>query len=144
MKYMMTDNPKDQDIGEILDNLRKYNLSRIELNVVIPLAIFVNDENGNTMGGISAETHGNWLKISLLWIDEKIRGQRIGSKLLKDAEEEAIKRGCKYSFVDTFSFQAKNFYIKSGYQEVFTLEEYPLTSKRHYFVKQLTVNTVEP
>ena len=140
MKYTMTDNPKEQDICVILDNLRKYNLSRRELNVVIPLAIFVNDENADTMGGISAETHGYWLKILLLWIDEKLRGQKIGSKLLKDAEVEAIKRGCKYSFVDTFSFQAKNFYIKSGYKEVFTLDEYPLTSKRHYFVKQLTGN----
>ncbi|AFM39254.1 acetyltransferase [Desulfosporosinus acidiphilus SJ4] len=144
MKYLMTDNPKGQDISVILDNLRKYNLSRIELNVVKPLAIFVNDENDNIMGGISAETHGNWLKILFLWIDEKIRAQKIGSKLLKDAEAEAIKRGCKYSFVDTFSFQAKNFYIMSGYKEVFTLEEYPLTSKRHYFVKQLTGDKVTP
>ena len=140
MKYIITHDPKEQDISVILDNLRKYNLSRIELNVVTPLAIFVNDENDNKLGGISAETHGNWLKISLFWIDETIRDQKIGSKLLKDAEVEAIKRGCKYSFVDTFGFQARDFYLKSGYKEVFTLEDYPLTGKRHYFIKHLTGN----
>ena len=100
----------------------------------------MNDEDGHKFGGISAETHGNWLKILLFCIDETLRDQKIGSKLLRDAEVEAIKRGCIYSFVDTFGFQAKGFYIKSGYIEVFTLEEYPLTGKRHYFVKHLTGN----
>ncbi|MGH4122621.1 MAG: GNAT family N-acetyltransferase [Clostridium sp.] len=138
MKYIMTDNPTEQDTSEIVNRLIEYNLSHIELNIVKHIAIFVNDEGGYKIGGISAETHGNWLEISLLWVDEKLRGQKIGSKLLKDVEAEAIRRGCKYSFLDTFSFQAKDFYVKLGYKEVFTLEEYPLTSKRHYFVKQLT------
>lgn len=140
MKYIMTDNPKEQDISVILNNLIEYNLAHIESKEVRPIAIFVNDENSNKIGGISAETHGNWLEISFLWVDEKLRGQKIGSKLVKDVEVEAIKRGCKYSFLDTFSFQAKDFYLKLGYKEVFTLEEYPLTSKRHYFVKQLIEN----
>lgn len=137
MKYIITDNPKEEDIKVILNNLIQYNLSHIELKEVKPLAIFVNDENSKQIGGISAETHGNWLEISFLWVDEKLRGHKVGSKLLNDVEAEALKRGCKYSFVDTFSFQAKDFYLKSGYKEVFTLEEYPLTSKRHYFVKRL-------
>lgn len=140
MKYIMTDNPKEKDISVILNNLIKHNLAHIELKEVKPIAIFVNDENDKEIGGISAETHGKWLEISLLWVDEKLRGQNIGSKLVKDVEVEAIKRGCKYSFINTFSFQAKDFYEKLGYKEVFTLEEYPLTSKRHYFVKQLTEN----
>lgn len=137
MKYIITDNPKEADINVLLNNLIQYNLSHIELKDVKPLAIFVNDENSNQIGGISAETHGNWLEISFLWVDENLRGEKVGSKLLKDVEAEALKRGCKYSFVNTFSFQAKDFYLKSGYKEVFTLEEYPLTSKRHYFVKRL-------
>ena len=137
MKYILTDDPKEEDINIILNNLKEYNLSRIELKEVRPLAIFVNDERSNKIGGISAKTHGNWLEISFLWVDEKLRGQKIGSKLLTDAESEAIKRGCKYSFLDTFGFQARDFYLKSGYKEVFTLEDYPLTGKRHYFVKQL-------
>jgi len=140
MKYTITDNPKQEDINIILEKIIEYNLSRIESKEVKPIAIFVKDENDNEVGGISAETHGNWLEISLLYVNEKLRGQKIGSKLLKDVEAKAIKRGCKYSFVDTFSFQAKDFYVKLGYKEVFTLEEYPLTSKRHYFVKQLIRN----
>ena len=44
---------------------------------------------------------------------------------------------CKYAFVDTFSFQAPAFYEKHGYREVFTLEDYPYTEKRHYYTKAL-------
>ncbi|NEU04285.1 GNAT family N-acetyltransferase [Clostridium senegalense] len=137
MKYIMTDNPKEQDVDIVLNNLIKYNISHIEEKEVKPLAIFVNDENENKIGGIIAETHGNWLEISSLWVDEKVRYKKIGSKLLKNVEAEAIIRGCKYSFLDTFSFQARDFYLKLGYKEVFTLENYPITSKRHYFIKQL-------
>ena len=53
------------------------------------------------------------------------------------AEEEARGRRCKYVFLDTFSFQAPEFYKKHGYKEKFVLEEYPLEGKRHYFTKRL-------
>lgn len=138
MEYIMTDSPSEEDINTILNKLIEYNLSHIELKETKPIAIFVNDDNSNRVAGISGETHGNWLEISFLWVEESLRGQRIGSKLLNNAEAEAIERGCKYAFLDTFDFQARDFYLKQGYKEVFTLEKYPLTGKRHYFVKNLS------
>ncbi|MBP2649528.1 MAG: GCN5-related N-acetyltransferase [Firmicutes bacterium] len=138
MKFTMTDNPKEQDIQEIWEQLLKYNLSHLECKIVKPIAIFVTDENDSKIGGISGETHGNWLEIDYLWVDEKSRGAKVGSRLVRNVETEAQKRGCSYVFLNTFSFQAKDFYIKLGYKEVFTLEQYPITGKRHYFVKQLS------
>ena len=66
-----------------------------------------------------------------------MRGQNIGSDILSQAEKTAKERGCKYSFLDTFSFQAPEFYRKHGYKEVFVLENYPVTGNRHYFTKTL-------
>lgn len=137
MKYTKTDILKEEDINIVIEGLLEYNLARIERKDVKPIAIFVTDEDDNKVAGVLGETHGLWLEISLLWVDEKLRGQKIGSKLVKDVEEEAIKRGCKHSFLNTFSFQAKNFYTKLGYKEVLTLDNYPLTSKKHYFIKEL-------
>lgn len=58
---------------------------------------------------------------------------------METAESEAKQHGCKYAFVDTFSFQAPIFYKKHGYQEVFTLEEYPYTKKKTLLHKKFVL-----
>lgn len=68
-----------------------------------------NDGNGKKLAGLTGETFGKWLCIKYLFVDEKIRGRNIGSMLMVEAEKETLRRGCKYSFVDTFSFQAPGF-----------------------------------
>ena len=45
--------------------------------------------------------------------------------------------GCRYCFLDTFSFQAPQFYRDRGYKEAFTLDEYPISQKRYYLTKVL-------
>lgn len=99
--------------------------------------MFFEDASGKKLAGLTGETFGNWLCIQFLFVSETLRGAGVGSRLLEAAENEAVRRGCKYAFVNTFSFQAPEFYIKHGYREVFTLEEYPYTGKRHYYTKEL-------
>ena len=89
------------------------------------------------MGGLVAETFGYWLEIEYLYVSVALRGQGLGSHILQRAEEEARARKCKYSFVDTFNFQAPDFYKKHGYEEVFRLKEYPYTGERYYYTKEL-------
>lgn len=101
------------------------------------MAVYLRDERNNIIAGLIGNTHGNWLTVKYLWVNEKLRGQKLGSNLLKKAEEEAKLRGCKYVFLDTFSFQAPEFYKKHNYKEVFALDEYPVTGKRYYFTKEL-------
>lgn len=62
------------------------------------------------LAGLTGETFGNWLCIQFLFVSEQFRVKGIRSKLLEAAEKEAMRRGCKYAFVDTFSFQALAFY----------------------------------
>lgn len=137
MELRVTEHVTDEDIEEIYRELKKYNLSKREPSVEIPIGVFYEDTLGRKRAGLTGETFGNWLCIKYLWVSEELRGQGIGSKLLTSAENEAIKRGAKYSFVDTFSFQAPEFYKKHGYKEVFNLFEYPYTGSRYYFIKYL-------
>ena len=95
------------------------------------------DKQGNLVAGMVAETFGNWLEIEYLYVSDDLRGHGIGSKILKMAERESKERGCKYSFVDTFNFQAPKFYEKHGYKEVFALKKYPYTGERYYYTKEL-------
>ncbi|MED2186843.1 MULTISPECIES: GNAT family N-acetyltransferase [Bacillus cereus group] len=66
------------------------------------------------------------LEIDFLFVDENQRGNGLGSKILDRIEKEAISKGCKYVFLNTFGFQAKDFYPKHGYELAFQLENYPI------------------
>ena len=137
MIFEITDTIHETDEKYIFDGLLEYNLERIEDKNPRDLGIYLADETGRKIAGLIGSTHGNWLFVKYLWVSKELRGKQIGSKILKQAEETAKERGCKYSFLDTFSFQAPLFYKKHGYMEVFTLENYPVTGKRYYFTKNL-------
>ncbi len=137
MRYKVTNMPSERDKKEIYEELLKYNLERIENKEIKELGIFLENEEGKKVAGLIGDTHGKWLTIHYLWVDESLRGNDIGSEIINKAEIEAKSRGCKYAFLNTFSFQAEGFYLKLGYKKVFSLEEYPVTGKRHYFIKEL-------
>ena len=137
MIYRETEEITKEERKNVFDKLLAYNLSHLEDKNPRDLGIFLEDEEGNCQGGLIGMTHGNWLDVEYLVVDEALRGQNIGSELLKRAEQAASDRGCKYVFLDTFSFQAPEFYKKMGYKEVFVREEYPVTGKRHYLLKEL-------
>lgn len=137
MEFKTTDKISEEDRNEIFEGLLEYNLARIEDKNPKDLGIYVEDANGRKLAGLIGETHGNWMIIKYLWVSEMLRGQHLGSSILKQAEKAAIERCCKYAFLDTFDFQAPEFYKKYGYKEVFALSEYPFSGKRYYFTKNL-------
>ena len=101
------------------------------------LCFVLQDPDGEILGGVIGMTYWNWLYISLMWLPEGMRGKGYGQKLLVMAEEEGRKRGAKYSYLDTFSFQAPGFYQKFGYQEFGKLEEFPPGHTRYFMKKNL-------
>ena len=117
--------------------IRAYNRSKREEVESEPLNLYLEDEKGNLMAGLVAETFGNWLEIEYLFVKEELRGQGIGLKLLQQAENEAKNRNCRFAFVNTYQFQAPDFYLIHGYKEVFTLQDYPYTGQRYYYQKDL-------
>ena len=131
------ENIESKRTQELANLVRAYNRSNREPSKSEPLNICLEDELGNLVAGMVAETFGNWLEIEYLYVSDDLRGQGIGSKILETAENESRNRGCKYSFVDTFNFQAPKFYKKHGYKEVFALKKYPYTGERYYYTKEL-------
>lgn len=96
-----TESQKAQKIGELI---RSYNRSKRETAESEPLNLYIEDEQGQLLAGLVAETFGNWLEIEYLFVKEDLRGQGIGSQLLQRAESEAKKRNCRYVFVNTYQF----------------------------------------
>ena len=131
------ENTESERTHELANLIRAYNRANREQSKSEPLNIYLEDEEGNLVAGMVAETFGNWLEIEYLYVSDDLRGQGIGSKILKMAERESKERGCKYSFVDTFNFQAPKFYEKHGCKEVFALKKYPYIGERYYYTKEL-------
>jgi GNAT superfamily N-acetyltransferase len=97
-----------------------------------PLDILVRDDKDEIVGGLIASTYWAWLDIDDLWVTENLRGQGLGRRLLRMAEEEARARGCSRAKLRTFSFQARGFYEKEGYRVVGELEDYPPGETFHW------------
>lgn len=90
------------------------------------------------VGGIRAFLYcWKCLYIDVLWVEEKYRHLGYGAKLIKKVEEDAIKQGGHLAHLDTFDFQAKNFYLKQGYEVFGELEDCPPGHKRFYLRKYL-------
>ncbi len=135
--YLRLENKESHKAQEIGDLIRTYNRSKREEAESESLNLYVEDEKGNLMAGLVAETFGNWLEIEYLFVKEELRGQGIGSQLLQRAENEAKNRNCRFAFVNTYQFQAPDFYLSHGYKEVFALQDYPYTGQRYYYQKDL-------
>jgi ribosomal protein S18 acetylase RimI-like enzyme len=90
-----------------------------------PFVLALRDLDGELLAGLSAGTAWSSMLIEDLWVADWLRGQGIGSELLRRAEAEAHVRGCGFVWLRTFSFQARGFYEKLGYRVVGTLEDYP-------------------
>ena len=116
-------------------NILKH-LGEVELGK--SLRIFMRDKENRTVGGITAELFGGWVYISLLWVEESLRNQGFGSELLDRLEKEAVLLGCTNAHMDTYSFEARPFYEKAGYQVFGKLDDYPAGCSKYFLKKPLT------
>ena len=80
-------------------------------------SVRVTDADGELVGGITAGTWGSLCSIGLLWVREDSRKDGWGTQLLQAAAAEAIRRGCEYITVSSFTFQAPLFYQRYGFVE---------------------------
>jgi len=140
MDYFLTveEAPETKDIEALEKGLNQFNFAITNNDNEQKLAILLRDNNKQVVGGLFGWTYYNWLEVKYLWIKDELRGKGYGSKLVLAAEKEAMLRGCDSAFLDTFSFQAPNFYHKLGYSIFGVLENFPSQHQRYFLKKSLT------
>ena len=135
--FTLIDRENSPEAEIILENLRDYNNSKVDPANAKPLVLAVRNNEGKVVAGLKGETSRGWLFVELFWIDEKLRKSGLGSKILTQAETEAKGRGCDFSYLDTFSFQALGFYEKCGYKKFGELDNFPKGHQRYFLYKAL-------
>jgi GNAT superfamily N-acetyltransferase len=138
MQITLDPAPKPETLQIIGHGLRQHNEAFASAYEDSSFAVLLWDENGRILGGLLAKAGRGWLKIGSLWVDERVRGQGYGKRLMEMAETEGIQRGCHSAYLDTFSFQTPEFYQKRGYEIFGTLEAFPDQHKRFFMRKKLS------
>ena len=129
--------PNENEIKYIRDSLNQFNNGIVGDDGHMPINILEYDANGIVIGGILGGIYWGWMYVDILWVHENHRNKGIGSKLLQEAEIEAIQRGCHHVHVDTMSWQAPEFYKKHGYEVVGILPDIPRGNQKYLFMKSL-------
>jgi len=131
------ENPDKSVWGVIGKGLRDFNTRQAGEDHMKELCLVLYSPDQEIVGGVIAETYWNWLFINVMWVKEELRGSGFGERLLKRTEEEAVKRGAKHAFLDTFTFQAPGFYEKNGYGVFGKLADFPPGHQRIFYKKDL-------
>ena len=137
MNIELIENPKKELIDYLDKKIDDFNWGNWEVGERLPLAVQIKNDNDEVIAGSTARSFGDWLLLDILWVSEELRGQNVGSQILKKVEEVGKKRGCKKCLLDTLNFQAMPFYEKHGYKIQWVQEGYPKTGCKYFMVKQL-------
>lgn len=94
-------------------------------------------DGDRVVGGLIARITLNWMFVELLAVAPEARGQGHGQALMQQAEAEARQRGLTGIWLDTYTFQAPDFYAGLGFTEFGRVEDYPEGGARVFFRKRL-------
>lgn len=136
-KIVYVEKPEDSAWGIIGGGVSRYNVQQTGDGDFQRLCFVLNAPDQEVVGGVLGELYWGWLHLDLLWVKEELRGRGYGHRLLTIVEDEACKRGAKHVYLDTFSFQAPEFYNRHGYQVFGELQDFPTGHQRYFLRKDL-------
>ena len=114
----LTDTPDPRLESVLSDGLAAYNFEQIGIRDWRPLAVTAHDpDSGELVGGLLGRTSLGLFFLDLFYLPERMRGGGTGSAMMRMAEVEAARRGCRAATLITVNFQAPEFYARHGWEE---------------------------
>lgn len=143
MNYQTTITEKWKDLNAdhrkaVGEFLRTYNQAAMEgFNKSHCVEIVAKNDEGEVIGGLYGFAKWGWLYVDWLAIHEDYRHKGIGRELMRQAEEKALELKVPKIRLNTFEFQAPDFYKKLGYEVAAIEEGFPEGFKTYYLQKYL-------
>ena len=148
MNWTIETGPDERHEDEITERLVEHNQAasaairerfepgNLEANQVAAFAV---DDAGALLGGCvgSTEDVWQWLTIDTLWVDPGHRTEGLGRRLVAAVEDQARERGCRWAKLNTWEFQAPDFYERCGYVVYGREVDYPPGHVNHLMRKDL-------
>ena len=101
-----------------------------------PANHLIRDDTDHICGGILAYVWARWLHVDILWLRDDVRRMGWGTKLLESAHTIGREKGAEAAWLDTFSWQARGFYERFGYEAVFEVLDLPPGHSRIFMRKR--------
>ena len=95
------------------------------------------EESGELLAGITAQSVFDTVEVEFLYVKEGHRHKGYGRALIQNVEGKAKKDGMKRIILNTYSFQAPDFYRSIGYKEMFIVDPCFKDYRQYYFIKEL-------
>jgi ribosomal protein S18 acetylase RimI-like enzyme len=138
MKISQQWNQEDSDY--IRKKLIEYNMTQISDEVKTPLenvSFVLRNDREEIVGGVTGTMFWYHLHIDFLWVSEECRKGGYGSQLIEKMEGYAKEKECYLITLDTFHFQAPDFYKKLGFKEFGRLKDFPKGGSQYFLEKRL-------
>src|SRR6478672_5072978 len=105
--------PDPRDRSALLKLLADANVARAGPSHYREFAFLIRDAHtASVEGGLWGSTIYGWFFVEFLFVPPAQRGQGLGSRLLRMAEDAARERGCAGLCLSSYAFQAPGFYEK--------------------------------
>jgi GNAT superfamily N-acetyltransferase len=141
--WVVEEYPDTQDVQNLRQQLGSYNVARGGINQGTTLAIFLRDERRQLLGGVYGWLWGECLELDYLWVHAELRGRGTGKQLVLTMEGAAAARGCRRVVVDTFSFQAPQFYQRLGFRVFGVIEGYGEGHQKFFLEKRIGLGNTQ-
>ena len=100
--------------------------------------IFVRDDDGRILAGVSGIVWGGCCELQALWVEESLRGRGLARALMTGAEEEARRQGCALIVSNAYDLLSGGLHEHLGYETVGVIEGCPAGSAARRFRKGLS------
>ena len=96
------------------------------------------EEDGRLIALLHAQQVLENIHVKALVVDKEHQKKGLGASLLAELEEKAVEAGVTSITLSTKSYQARDFYIKQGYEIYASLSDVPQKGiTKYHFIKRL-------
>ena len=138
--YDLATSPRSEDDKIVIAGLQASN-AQLTGHTTQHYSVFARNESGKIIGGSLVYVGRDSAFIDVIWVDPSYRLQGIGQSLLKEAEKQAQKHDCIWIKLDTYEFQAPEFYLKCGFEIYGEVKNYTREQSKIFLRKKVMIIT---
>ena len=136
-RLVVEGSPDPADLALLEERVAQAAIAAAGLGDDEEFGIFVRDDDGRVVAGISGIVWGGCCELQAMWVDEPLRGRGLARALVTGAEAEARRRGCTLVHFRAYDLLTPGLYERLGYETVGVIEGCPAGSTARWYRKDL-------